>query len=92
MTFALGSSLPNPFIGRTLVSYAVPTPGRVELAIYDCSGMLVRTLHTGPEKAGNHQAVWTGSDEHGRQVAGGVYFCRLQSGNFTATKKMSKIE
>lgn len=91
-TFALENNLPNPFNTQTLIRYAVPKPSQVKLAIYNCSGMLVRTLQAGASKPGYYQAIWNGKDEQGKQVAKGVYFYRLQTDNFSATKKMLKIE
>jgi len=38
--------------------------------------------------SGMHNVVWNGKDEKGRNVASGVYFYRLQSGNYQATQKM----
>jgi hypothetical protein len=90
-TFALENSQPNPFSAQTLIRYAVPRPSQVRLAVYDCSGALVRTLRAGIDRAGYYRVVWDSRDGKGRQVAEGVYFCCLQAGDFTATRKMSKV-
>jgi photosystem II stability/assembly factor-like uncharacterized protein len=64
---------PNPFVGETRISYGLPRPGRVRLAIYDAAGKLVTSLVDGTVSAGRHTATWRGSS------ARGVYFCALSS-------------
>ncbi len=90
--FILGNSLPNPFAARTLIRYALPKDCPVSLRVYNPSGILVRTLKSGVEQAGFHRVAWNGCDEDGEQVGRGVYYCRLEAGRFTATRKMVKAE
>jgi aminopeptidase N len=51
--------------------------GHVSLGIFDAGGREVRTLVSGPGQPGTHYADWDGRDTHGKQVAPGVFFCRL---------------
>ncbi len=88
--FAPGSNLPNPFNSQTIIRYALPKDGPINLQIYNSSGCLVRTLKEGTEKAGFYKVIWNGCDEQGKKVAKGVYFYRLVTGEFKATKKMVK--
>jgi len=37
---------------------------------------------------GTHQVVWMGNDEHGNTMSSGIYFYRMQSGNFVETRRM----
>jgi len=62
---------------------AVPVPGHVMLRVYDTSGRLVATLVDGKLPAGTHRVRF----EKGTNPSG-VYFYRLSTGGFTATKKM----
>jgi len=51
-------------------------------------GQRVTTLIDGTLEAGYHQIRWNGTESNGREVAAGVYFYRLQAGDFVKTKKM----
>jgi hypothetical protein len=88
LAFGLRQSYPNPLASGTAIRYALPRPAQVELRIYDVSGTLVRRLADGVQPAGYQSAYWNGSDDQGRRVAPGVYYCRLQAGDFTAGEKL----
>jgi hypothetical protein len=88
LRFALGPAVPNPSRGGTLISYDLPVETQVSLKVYNLSGQLVRTLVSGKEKAGYRQVSWDGRSEVGSHVASGVYFYRMETGSFAATKKM----
>jgi hypothetical protein len=88
MRFALGPAVPNPSRGGTLISYDLPVETQVSLKVYNLSGQLVRTLVAGKEKAGYRQVSWDGRSEVGSHVASGVYFYRMETGSFAATKKL----
>lgn len=89
--FALSPGYPNPFNDRARIEYTIPSNGRVELRIYDSSGSLVRTLARGWESAGKHVEYWDGRDDHGREVASGIYFSRLSYEGNTRASKMSLV-
>ena len=88
--FALGQNFPNPFNPSTTIAYAVPEGDEVQvrLNIYNIRGQLVSTLVNEVKVAGNYQVQWDGSDNNGRQVSSGVYFYRIQAGDFSQTRKM----
>jgi len=84
---------PNPFNPLTTISFELPEPTRVTLRIFDVSGRLVRVLMGGRGlAAGRHEVVWNGEDESGRQVAAGVYRCRLEAGSFSETRLMALVK
>jgi hypothetical protein len=86
--FSLGPSRPNPFRGRTDIQFGLPEPARVRLSVYDVSGRLVmRILDDEVRPAGTHTAFWNGKDSSGRVVGAGVYFLRLEAGDFTAARR-----
>jgi hypothetical protein len=87
-SFALGQSYPNPMVGGATFKYALPRDVAVSLRVYNVSGQLVKTLVSGTEKAGYKQVSWEGRSEQGHRVSAGVYFYRMQAGDFTATKKL----
>uniref|UniRef100_A0A7C3YT86 FlgD Ig-like domain-containing protein n=1 Tax=candidate division WOR-3 bacterium TaxID=2052148 RepID=A0A7C3YT86_UNCW3 len=89
--FALENNIPNPFISRTVIRYALPKDSRVNLLVYNSQGIWVRKLKTGIAKPGFYQVVWDGKDDKGRKVPNGVYFYRLEADEFTAAKKKKRI-
>ena len=79
---------PNPFTGKTTINYQLTGTSPVSLKVFNISGQLVKVLVDEPRKAGAYQAVWDGRDEKGKRVPTGVYFCRLQAAEFSATRKV----
>lgn len=86
--FALGPVSPNPTSAGTAISFSAPTASHVSLAIYNVNGQLVRTLHEGQVDSGDHRFTWDGTDSNGARVARGVYFCRMNADEFSATEKV----
>jgi len=79
---------PSPFQFVTRINYTLPAPGRVKLAVYDLAGKLVKTLVSGVEPAGIRQITWNRADNAGKEVARGVYFCRLETDGASASRKL----
>ena len=81
---------PNPFNPSTTIRYAVAGTGpcQVILGVYDVLGRRIRTLIDGVQPAGEYLAVWDGTDDHGRSVASGTYFGRLQVGPVVDSRMM----
>lgn len=84
---------PNPFNPHTTVSFFLAKSGPVQLAVFDMKGSLVKTLYADENLlAGPHEMVWSGKDNSGQPVGTGVYLCRLRSGDFTASRRMTLIK
>jgi len=64
---------------------------RATLTIYDLQGQVIRTIN-GPGEAGSHQIHWNGETDSGISVASGVYFYRLDAGDFSACKRMVVVK
>jgi hypothetical protein len=79
---------PNPTAGRAAISFALASPGRTKLAIYDVAGRLVKTIVDGDLEAGTHRMQWKGTDDSGQVNLPGVYFARLEAAGFTQTRKI----
>ncbi|RJP74932.1 MAG: T9SS C-terminal target domain-containing protein [Candidatus Zixiibacteriota bacterium] len=74
---------PNPFNPSTSLRYDLSAPGRIRLQVYDISGRLVSTLVDGHKSAGSHEITFDASS-----LPSGIYFARLQAGDFTQTQKL----
>ena len=90
---ALLPNYPNPFNPETWIPYQLAAASSVQIHIYDLMGRRVRTLDLGRQPAGtylsrNRAAYWDGRNTLGERVAIGVYFYRLETDDFTATKRM----
>ncbi len=90
-SFELQQNYPNPFNGATVISFALPTSGEVSLEIFNVLGKVVYRRNESLE-AGSHQFSWDGTALDGSDVATGVYYYRLTSRDFTATKKMMYLK
>jgi len=81
--YLLHQNWPNPFNPSTRIAFDLAKASDVTLTVYDLLGREVATLVHGPRPAGTHTVPFDGSG-----LASGVYLCRLQMGDFAATKKM----
>jgi flagellar hook assembly protein FlgD len=89
----LFEAYPNPFNPQTTIAFDFPKRESVTLRVFDMSGRLVRSLITAElNTPGRHEVVWNGRDDSGRKVASGTYFYRLETGNYTETKRMALIK
>jgi hypothetical protein len=84
---------PNPFNPETWIPYQVAKDADVMVRIFDISGQPIKTIALGHKEAGfyisrDKAAYWDGRNQFGEQVSSGVYFYNLNTGDFTATRKM----
>lgn len=77
---ALAAPWPNPARAGVTIRFSLPARGDAELALYDVSGRLVRTLARGDRDAGDHTLRWDARDESGNAAPAGLYFVRLATG------------
>ncbi len=82
----------NPARGATALRFGLASAGRVSLALYDASGRRVRSLAGGTFAAGEHAVAWDGRDDGGRAVAAGLYFAKLETPGFSATRRIVRSE
>ena len=81
-TFDLRQNYPNPFNPSTVITYQLPSSASVSLRVFDVLGRKVETLVSGRQSAGIHSVAFTASS-----LPSGVYFYRLQAGEYHDTKK-----
>jgi hypothetical protein len=86
INYALNQNYPNPFNPTTIIEYALPRAGFTTLKIYNSLGVMVTSLISGYLQPGRYAIEWDAS-----KFASGMYFYRLQTGPFTATKKLVLI-
>ncbi|MBI5808820.1 MAG: fibronectin type III domain-containing protein [Ignavibacteriales bacterium] len=82
--FNLSQNYPNPFNPSTVISYQLPMDGNVTLKVYDMLGNEIATLVNQFQRAGSYNYQFSINN---LQLSSGVYYYRLQSGNFVQTKK-----
>ncbi len=70
---------PNPASGPIGLAYRVPSDGWVDLEVFDVNGRRVRTLVGRNLRTGDHQFVWDGTDQAGREAAPGSYYVRFRA-------------
>lgn len=84
----LKGAFPNPFNPSTTLSFSVKETAEVSLDIFNQKGQKVRSLLNSTMSPGEHQIIWNGNDDNGRQVSSGLYFFRMKSGTYSSTRKM----
>ena len=91
-SFQLKQNYPNPFNPTTIIQYELPVPGNVRLIIYDLLGRHIKTLVNSQHSTGHFQIAWDGTDEQNLPVAAGLYFCRMESGDFVKVIKLALVK
>lgn len=87
LDFTLNQNYPNPFNPETNISFNLPKELFVSLKIYDMLGREVATLVNEKLSAGLHSHIWNAA-----RSSSGVYFYRLQAGEFSETKKLNVLK
>jgi hypothetical protein len=83
---------PNPAAGDVALTLELPAAGEVEVALFDVSGRLVRTLHRGHAPAGPLALRWDGADGAGRRAPAGLYFARAAGAGQAARTRFVRVE
>jgi hypothetical protein len=86
--YQLTQNSPNPFNPSTEIDFALPKSAFVTLKVYNILGQEVITLVDKNLPAGTYRVRWDGTNGSGRSVSSGVYFYRIQTGNYLHTKRM----
>lgn len=87
--FNIFQNYPNPFNPKTTIRFMVENSGHVKLAVYNVMGQLVKVLVDGEVAEEMLQVVeWDGTDRNGVEVASGMYFYRLEQGQFAKCNRM----
>jgi phosphatidylserine/phosphatidylglycerophosphate/cardiolipin synthase-like enzyme len=81
--FSLEQNYPNPFNPSTRLQFSIASARLVSLVVYDILGREIATLVNERMNPGTYAVEWNAG-----HFASGVYFARLQAGNFSVTKKL----
>ena len=81
-SFSLSQNYPNPFNPVTKINYSIPHVSFVTLKVYDLLGREIKALVNEEKSPGNYEVEFNGSI-----LSSGVYFYRMEAGEFIATKK-----
>ncbi len=89
--FFLSQNYPNPFNPSTSINYELRITNyeKGKLVIFDVLGKKVKEFVLDKAKG---SVVWNGTDEFGKQVGSGVYFYRLEAGNYSVRKRMTLLK
>jgi hypothetical protein len=85
--FELMQNYPNPFNSSTTIEYGLLEAEYLRIEIYDLLGRKVETMVNKKMQAGVHQVLWDASEQ-----SSGVYFYRIETGDFTETRKMILVK
>ncbi|MBS1518772.1 MAG: T9SS type A sorting domain-containing protein [Bacteroidetes bacterium] len=83
VSYKLYQNYPNPFNPTTKIKFEVPSSGKVTLRIIDINGKTVDTLVDGNLNPGTYEAEW-----NAKGLSSGVYFYKLEAGDFIQTNRM----
>jgi hypothetical protein len=89
---SLSQNFPNPFNPTTDIDFALPEAQTVSLAVFNVLGQQVSQLVSGVQEAGYHKVTWNGKNNDGQPAPSGVYFYRLDAGNFSQSMKMVMLK
>jgi len=85
--FTLSQNYPNPFNPATKIKFDIKEPGLVKLTVYDLLGRAVATLLNENLTAGSYEKGFDGS-----KLTSGVYFYKLEAGDYTEVRKMTLVK
>ncbi|MBN1783165.1 hypothetical protein JW948_18665 [bacterium] len=86
----LNGNYPNPFNPTTMIRFELSCPCDVRLSVFDILGRCVFEVRENRD-AGTHAVLWDGTDLSGRPLPGGMFFCRLETGEYRAVRKMVMV-
>ena len=87
LDFRLGQNYPNPYNMNTKIKFSLLKPENVIIEVYNIVGQKVETLFNKPMKAGYHEVEF-----NAQNLSSGIYFYRIEAGEFQDVKKMILIK
>ncbi len=90
--YALDQNYPNPFNPETTISFEIPVEAHVRLEVFNILGEKVTTLVDENRSAGSYSVKWNGRTDDGTPVSSGIYFYRLDAGEYVKSMKMTLMK
>jgi hypothetical protein len=91
-TYYVSDNYPNPFNARTTIDISLPKRTFISLKIYNVFGHLVRTLQQEQVSGGKHRVSWDAKDDGGKDAPSGVYLLRIETDEFSQTRRMTLLK
>ncbi len=86
-TYQLNQNYPNPFNPATKISFSIMKPGMVKLSVFNAIGQVVKTYANNYSEAGTYSVSFDG-----RELPSGLYFFKMEAGNYSSMKKMMLVK
>jgi FlgD Ig-like domain len=90
--YALTLNYPNPFNPSTSLLLGIPHNEKVDVRVYDVAGRKIKTVLSRLLTAGGHTVTWDGSTDGGEPAVSGIYFVRMNAGNYSAVRKVVLVK
>jgi hypothetical protein len=87
ITYYLSQNYPNPFNPETKIRFSIPNDDHVKIKVYNTLGQRIKTLLNKDLQSGHHVVKFNASD-----LASGIYYYRIEAGDFQDVKKMIMIK
>ena len=87
-SFSLSLNSPNPFSRLTEIRYGIPYTSKINITIFSSTGQEIIGLVNNTYNPGWYSVRWNGKDSKGKICPNGIYFYRLQTEEYQATRKM----
>jgi hypothetical protein len=92
LTFSLSHNKPNPFSRLTEIRYGIPYTSKINITIFSSTGEQIITLVNNTKSPGWYSVKWDGRDNKGKICPSGIYFYRLETDEYQATRKMLMLK
>ena len=92
ITFRLNCNYPNPFNGETIISYAIPKDGFVNISIFNVAGQFIVNLVNDYQLHGEKKVFWNTKDETGNDVPSGIYYYVVSNGKYKEARTMTLLK
>ena len=91
-SFSLNGNYPNPFNGETIISYAIPEDGFINISIFNVAGQFITNLVNDYQLYGEKKVFWDTKDATGKQVPSGIYYYVVSNGIYKEARTMTLLK
>ena len=91
-SFSLNGNYPNPFNGETIISYAIPEDGFINISIFNVAGQFITSLVNDYQLYGEKKVFWDTKDATGNYVPSGVYYYVVSNGIYKEARTMTLLK